>query len=327
MKASPLILMLELYVPNSKVLIKRLNLFTHEKFRSTGNGLYLAIFSFSRLLEVHFAKPSSTPHLSPNIILSFFGDYEKKDQRSLIKYLRAYLRLFVFGVSISLGMGYILLVTLLRGKNLMRSMQIRRSWIKFISPVLGLKIVNRTRPESGHYLFIGNHRSFMDPVVILHHIYALPLAKSEVKSYPLIGYGAGITGVLYVVRDSVHSRLDARQAIANMLKEGKNVLVYPEGTTYNTPLSGPFKKGSFEIAAVLDVPVVPVAIEYRDVNDHWKEKSLFQQYLYQFGKRECICRIEYGKPIVSDEPAKLLSDTQEWIDEQLKQFRKEFDAI
>ncbi|NND31024.1 MAG: 1-acyl-sn-glycerol-3-phosphate acyltransferase [Saprospiraceae bacterium] len=243
----------------------------------------------------------------------------------MIKYFRAYFRLLIFGASISIGMGYIMLVSLLRGKDLDRSMRIRRAWIKFISPVLGLKILNRTNPVPGDFLYIGNHRSFMDPVVILHHIFALPLAKSEVKSYPLIGFGAGITGVLYVVRDSADSRLDARQAIASTLQNGQSVLVYPEGTTFNTPLSGPFKKGSFEIAAVLDVPIIPVAIEYQDVLDHWKEKSLFQQYLYQFGKRECRCRIEYGDPIFYDDPEKLLAETQRWINNQLVSFRKEFD--
>jgi 1-acyl-sn-glycerol-3-phosphate acyltransferase len=204
-------------------------------------------------------------------------------------------------------------------------MRIRRSWIKFISPVLGLKIINHTQVKEGTYLYISNHRSFMDPVVILHYIFALPLAKAEVQSYPLIGFGAGITGVLYVVRDSPDSRLDARQAIAQSLKKDESVLVYPEGTTFNTPTSGEFKKGSFEIAAVLNIPILPVAIEYQDIKDHWKEKSLFQQYLYQFGKKRCVCRIEFGEPILSDEADVLLYTTQQWIDAQLITFRHQFD--
>ena len=242
-----------------------------------------------------------------------------------MKTIRAYIRLVIFGVSISLGMLSILLVTLVRGKNLQRSMRIRRSWIKFITPGLGLKIINHNLPEKGKYLFISNHRSFMDPVVILHYIFALPLAKAEVQSYPLIGFGAGISGVLYVVRDSSDSRLDARRAIAQSLQDDQSVLVYPEGTTFNTRTSGEFKKGSFEIAAVLKVPILPVAIEYEDVNDHWKEKSLFQQYLYQFGKKRCVCRIEFGEPIFSEEAEVLLQNTQHWIDTQLVAFRKEFD--
>ncbi len=206
-------------------------------------------------------------------------------------------------------------------------MNIRRRWIKFISPVLGLKIINQTTPPAeGGLLYISNHRSFMDPVVILHFIYALPLAKAEVNSYPLIGFGARITGVLYVVRDNMNSRVRARDAISHTLREKWNVLVYPEGTTFNTPKSGPFKKGSFEIASSENIWVVPVAIEYRDPRDHWKNKSLFQQYLYQFGKSQSVCRIEFAEPITDDDPLKLLKTTQSWINEQLELFRTDFDS-
>ena len=101
------------------------------------------------------------------------------------------------------------------------------------------------------------------------------------------------------MRDSADSRLDARQSIANTLMEGWSVLIYPEGTTEITPTSGQFKKGSFEIASVINIPVIPIAIEFADTSDHWKDKSLFQQYLYQFGKRESICQIAFGNPLYS----------------------------
>ncbi len=232
----------------------------------------------------------------------------------------------MFIISMALGMGYILIATLFGGKDIARSMRIRRSFIKFISPIMGLRIVsNSSVPKDGVYLFVSNHRSFMDPVVILHYIYALPLAKAEVSKYPLLGYGARITGVLYVMRESPDSRLDARQAIGESLQEQLSVLIFPEGTTFNTSESGPFKKGSFEIAAVLDVPVVPIAIEYEDIDDHWKEKSLFSQYMYQFGKRKSTCRIEFGDPIRSEDAIELLEETQVWINRQIRKSREDFD--
>jgi 1-acyl-sn-glycerol-3-phosphate acyltransferase len=190
---------------------------------------------------------------------------------------------------------------------------------------MGLEVISRSKPPEGVFLYISNHRSFIDPVVILNHIYALPLAKAEVSSYPLIGYGARMTGVLYVVRESVDSRLDARQAIANTLMEGWSVLVYPEGTTEISKTTGLFKKGSFEIASVINVPVVPVAIEFADPADHWKEKSLWRQYVGQFGKRKSVCRIEFGDPIYSEDPDELMHTTQDWIDTRLLSFRQEFD--
>ncbi|MCB0685203.1 MAG: 1-acyl-sn-glycerol-3-phosphate acyltransferase [Saprospiraceae bacterium] len=243
----------------------------------------------------------------------------------MLGYILAIVRLLVFMFTMVLGMSYIVLASLVAGKNLRRSMKIRRRWIKFITPVLGLDIQVNRAPDQGVYLYISNHRSFIDPVVILNFIYALPLAKAEVNSYPVIGFGARLTGILYVVRDSADSRLDARQSIANTLLENWSVLVYPEGTTEITPVSGVFKKGSFEIASVLNIPVVPVAIEFKDPKDHWKELSLFRQYLYQFGKIRSTCRIEFGDPINSEDPADLLNTAKTWIDDRLLKFRQEFD--
>lgn len=243
----------------------------------------------------------------------------------MLNYFRAYGRLFIFLVTMSLGMVFILLTTVIGGKNLRRSMRIRKNWIKFICPVMGLEIINHSSPPDGVFLFISNHRSFIDPVVILNYIYALPLAKAEVNSYPLIGFGARISGILYVIRESGDSRLDARQAIARMLLKGNSVLIYPEGTTEISYTSGQFKKGSFEIASLINVPVVPVAIEYEDPSNHWKEKSLFRQYLYQFGQRKCTCRIEFGSPLHSEDPEELLNETKRWIDQQIVAFRRDFD--
>jgi lyso-ornithine lipid O-acyltransferase len=243
----------------------------------------------------------------------------------MLNYVRAGGRLIVLGVTMVLGMIYIILYTVVRGNNLERNMRIRRTWIRFIAPILGLEIINHTAAPQGVFLYISNHRSFIDPVVILHYIYAFPLAKAEVGSYPLVGFGARITGVLYVIRESMNSRVDARRAIARTLMDGWSVLVYPEGTTQNTPVSGLFKKGSFEIASVINIPVVPVAIEYKDPSDHWKDRSLLGQYLHQFGKKQSVCRIEFGDPLQSEDPEELLTRSRDWIDHQLMAFRTAFD--
>ncbi len=212
------------------------------------------------------------------------------------------------------------------GKYLRRNMKIRLLWIRIVSWWLGLKIQKSGEVTPGIYLFVSNHRSFIDPVVALHFIQALPLAKAEVNGYPLIGFGARMTGVLFVQREDVDSRRGARLSIRNTWKRGYSVLIYPEGTTFNTPLPGPFRKGSFEVAAEAGIPVIPIAIEFEDVQDHWKDRSLLSQYLYQFGKSSCRCKVAFGDPITEPKADVLHNLTKRWIDQKVSSFRKDWDG-
>lgn len=205
-------------------------------------------------------------------------------------------------------------------------MKIRLGWLRIISWWLGLKIEKSGDVPQGISLFVSNHRSFIDPVVALHFIEALPLAKAEVNGYPLIGFGARMTGVLFVQREDLNSRKSARVSIRNTWNDGFSVLIYPEGTTFNTPLPGPFRKGSFEVAAEAGIPVIPIAIEFEDVQDHWKDRTLLAQYMYQFGKPKCRCKIAFGDPITDSNPDLLYDLTKKWIDQKVITFRKEWDG-
>ena len=206
-------------------------------------------------------------------------------------------------------------------------MKIRRWWIHTISHLIRFKIIQEGEVPNGVYLFISNHRSFMDPVAALHFVNAYPLSKAEVIKYPLIGLGARLTGVLFVERNNADSRKGAKTAIIQTFKSGFSTLIYPEGTTKASPVTDQFKKGSFVIAAEMKIPVVPIAIEYKDENDHWIKRGLWDQYLYQFGKVSCTCKIMVGPPMADTNPDRLMERTKTWIDYKLVEARKDFDEL
>ncbi|MDH3650156.1 MAG: 1-acyl-sn-glycerol-3-phosphate acyltransferase [Saprospiraceae bacterium] len=239
--------------------------------------------------------------------------------------IRAWLRIFLFVTTISIGIFLCIVSALFGGRYLDRNMKIRLQWIRVITKCLGLKIEKLGTVPDGVFLFTSNHRSFIDPMVALHYISAFPLAKAEVNGYPLVGFGARMTGVLFVQRHDLQSRRDARTSIEKTWEKGYSVLVYPEGTTHNTPTPGPFRRGSFEVAAELDIPVVPIAIEFQDPSDHWTERTLLQQYFYQFGKAGSRCRIVFGSPLTGYEGDELSQKSKTWIDATVAESRKAFD--
>jgi 1-acyl-sn-glycerol-3-phosphate acyltransferase len=124
-------------------------------------------------------------------------------------------------------------------------------------------------------LVVANHVSYLDPIAILSAIPAMPLAKAEVATWPVIGPIGRALGVAFVDRDDPGSRARVLRRIHDVLAAGTSVVNFPEGTTTDGARVLPFLRGSFGIAARLDAPVVPLAIRYRDPSMAWTDGATF----------------------------------------------------
>ena len=203
----------------------------------------------------------------------------------------------------------------------------RRLWAKRCLHMLGVRVHRSGElPEGGPFIFIGNHRSYLDPIAVLKEVEALPVAKAEVGAWPLIGYAAKVTGILYVKRESKRSRADTLGAMEKYLKQGYSVLVYPEGTTHTDAKSMPLKRGAFTLAARTGFPVVPMAIEYLDLRDAWiGDDTFIPHFMRCFGKKRTHIYLRYGQPVSGDDPGQLVRTCQEWINQQIAEMRRAHD--
>lgn len=182
-------------------------------------------------------------------------------------------------------------------------------------------------PQGGPFIFIGNHRSYLDPIVSLKDVPAMPVAKAEVSSWPLIGYGGKVTGIMYVKRESKSSRAAVMEAMRKTLKMDYSVLVYPEGTTHTDPHTMPFKGGAFNLAAKEGTPIVPMALDYLDLGDAWVGDDTFiPHFIRCFGKKRTFVKIRYGQPLASDDLNYLMEQSKIWIDATMRDIRAEFEA-
>lgn len=84
-------------------------------------------------------------------------------------------------------------------------------------------------------------------------------------------------GAVWVDRKSKKSRGAVKERLKNLLKKGKNILIFPEATWNLTPSTPvlPLYWGIIEIAQSMKIPIVPVCLEYR----------------------EDECFVKYGEPI------------------------------
>lgn len=124
--------------------------------------------------------------------------------------------------------------------------------------VEGLEHIDRSRP----YIFIFNHRSFVDaPVIPI----AIPLTlkalgKMELSKIPVFGWIVGRFAI-WVDRTSTESRRKSLEHLVNILSNGKSVVVAPEGTRNDTEeILLPFQKGAFRLSIETQIPVLPMAV-------------------------------------------------------------------
>ncbi|HKS44041.1 MAG TPA: lysophospholipid acyltransferase family protein [Amycolatopsis sp.] len=137
-------------------------------------------------------------------------------------------------------------------------------------------------PREGAALLVLNHVSHMDPAVdavFVHRNKRVPrfMAKDSVASAPVFGRIFLGSGGIPVYRGSA-SAGDSLRAAHQALRDGKIVVIYPEGTVTKEP--GHWPKRSFTGAARLalenDVPVIPIARwGTQDILDFYKKKVRF----------------------------------------------------
>jgi 1-acyl-sn-glycerol-3-phosphate acyltransferase len=147
-------------------------------------------------------------------------------------------------------------------------------------------------------LIVANHVSYLDPIALIPTCPALLVARNEVSAWPVVGPFVGELGVLFVERADPLARAATLRRIHDLLAAGAPVLNFPENTTTSGTEVGPFWRGSFGIAQRLAVPVVPVAIHYRDPATAWSDGATFLPHYLRMAARPRIeVALSFGAPM------------------------------
>ena len=139
------------------------------------------------------------------------------------------------------------------------------AWAQQMLQIVGIElVVVGTRPAAGPVLLVSNHISWLDILVIHAARHCRFVSKSDVKAWPLVGTFADGAGTLYVERES---RRDAHRVVGQMaerLKVGDILAVFPEGTTGDGITLLHFHANLIQAAIEAAVPVQPVGLKFLD---------------------------------------------------------------
>ncbi len=138
-------------------------------------------------------------------------------------------------------------------------------WARDMLGVLGIQLrVRGTVPASGPLLLVANHISWLDILVVHAARHCRFVAKSDVKHWPLIGTLATGGGTLYIERESRRDAMRVVHHMADALRAGDIVAVFPEGTTTDGERLLPFHANLIQAAISAEAPAMPMALSFLD---------------------------------------------------------------
>ena len=154
---------------------------------------------------------------------------------------------------------------------------------------------------AGPVVLVANHVSYLDPLVLVGLVPALPVSKSEISRWPLVGAVARRHGVLFVERGDPRSGARVLRSARRALARGVSVLNFPEGTTSNGEQVLPFRRGIFGLARHARVPVVPIALRFDDADLAWFGDAFFlPHYTRLLRRRDTVVRVRFGGPLTPE---------------------------
>lgn len=141
-----------------------------------------------------------------------------------------------------------------------------RSYHRLVCRILGITIELYGTPSPARpTLFVANHTSYLDIEILGAAIPGSFVSKADVDGWPLFGWLARLQRTVFIDRKR-RSVTRQRDALSTRLREGDQLVLFPEGTSGDGQHLLPFKSALF--AAVMesdgagDIAVQPVSVAY-----------------------------------------------------------------
>ena len=154
------------------------------------------------------------------------------------------------------------------------------AYVQHIFAIFGVRVIVRGRehvPRTRKVCFVANHQGLVDIALIEA---AIPMrigfiAKKEVSRLPL--FNAWLKALHCVTIERAHAR-KAREVMlrgAEKVRNGKPIVIFPEGTRSRSRRMGVFRSGSMLLPIQAGATVVPLTVDgtYRLVEEEGRAKK------------------------------------------------------
>lgn len=165
---------------------------------------------------------------------------------------------------------------------------LKQRWSRQLLDILGIRLDAILAGIAPGNLIVANHISWLD----IHALNATRpmafVAKSELRHWPLVGWLATNTDTIFLRRGSPGDARLVNAEIGTMLKAGKDVAIFPEGTSTDGKQILNFHSALFQAAVDTGRAVQPVALSYFDTDGN---RSLAPAYAGETTMAESLAAI------------------------------------
>jgi 1-acyl-sn-glycerol-3-phosphate acyltransferase len=124
-------------------------------------------------------------------------------------------------------------------------------------------------------LLLANHVSWLD-ILAVHAVHAARfVSKADVRRWPLVGFLVASGGTLFIEREKKRDALRVVHHVAEALRDGATVALFPEGTTGSGPTLLPFHANLLQAALAAGAPVQPVALRFSEPGARFSEAVVY----------------------------------------------------
>ena len=174
-------------------------------------------------------------------------------------------------------------------------------------------------PEKDGYILYPNHQGMFDALAIMEsdpHPISIVM-KKEVKDIFFLKQVFAMVGAIPIDREDVRQSMQVILQVAKEVSEGRNFIIFAEGTrSRNGNELLPFKGGSFKSAMRAKAPIVPVALidSYVPFDRNTIRKTTVQVHFLK-----PICYEEYKNMKSTEIAEEVRSRIEKTIKENIKQ--------
>jgi 1-acyl-sn-glycerol-3-phosphate acyltransferase len=195
-----------------------------------------------------------------------------------------------------------------------RRPSIVRRWHAAVARILGIHITVDGTPPRGAFLLVSNHLSYVDVVVLGGLIETLFVAKADVRDWPALGPLASSTGTVFIDRESRRDAVRVTTLLRELVRGGRAIVVFPEGTSTDGSDVLPFNTPLFEAAADDALPVWYAALRYAQPEVPWFGDATFTSHLRTLLRLPRIdVRVSFGGPLAPGDRKSLARAAREAI--------------
>ena len=163
-------------------------------------------------------------------------------------------------------------------------------FFKGLVKIFGIKINLEGFPEKRNTLFISNHISYLDIIILGSVVNGRFVAKSEIQSWPFINKLCSLGRTIFVNRDDFVKVKGQLGEITDSLSKGFSVILFPEGTSSDGSRVLPFKTsllGATEGEQTRNLNLQPISISYSKL-DGIPIEIKFRPFFAWFGNMDLV---------------------------------------